>query len=155
MDAIQRGMPALSADWPEVKATAIAIGNLKDAAAKHGVSYEATRQRAAREKWPVGQRVHTLAREAKAASHAVILKTANVTRVTSASEALGDTVTDNQSRYTTAMSHVLADKAEAYKAAPLLAKPRDLNDLASAGAKVFATGGSGEGGTVAIQINIG
>lgn len=93
-------MPALSADWPEVKATAIATGSLKEAAEAHGVSYAATRQRAKRECWPVGQRPAKALTEARAAHHEQIQRankvatrsvtqavTPPVTRVTTAAQA--------------------------------------------------------------------
>ncbi len=75
-----------TADWSEVQATAIMTGSLKEAAEAHGVSYAATRQRAAREAWPVGQRPAKALAEAKAA-HAAAVATVTrqpVTNVTSA-----------------------------------------------------------------------
>jgi hypothetical protein len=76
-------MPEAIAHWPDVKATAIATGSLKDAAAAHSLPYSAVKMRASREQWPVGQRVHKQAREAQAAASQ---------QITLASDAIANTL---------------------------------------------------------------
>jgi len=83
-------MPALSADWEAVKATAIALGSIKEAAEAHGVSYGAARVQATREEWPVGRRVHEQARAVQQQAREQVVRSSKgaVTSVTSAAEAL-------------------------------------------------------------------
>ncbi len=89
------------ADWPEVKATAIATGSFEQAAKLHGLKSGTVRQRAAREGWPVGPRVHEAAAEAVALSRAAIVATQAqsgiVTNVTAA-EALAAANAENGAR---------------------------------------------------------
>lgn len=63
------------ADWPEVKATAIATGSFEEAAKLHGIAPATVRQRARREAWPVGPRLHQAAADAVALSRAAIVAT--------------------------------------------------------------------------------
>jgi hypothetical protein len=89
------------ADWPEVKATAIATGSFEEAAKLHGIKSGTVRQRAAREAWPVGPRVHEAAAEAVALSRAAIVATQArggiVTNVTTA-DAMAEANADNSRR---------------------------------------------------------
>ena len=84
------------ADWPQVKATAIATGSLKAAAEAHGISHDSVKQRAKREEWPVGRRALKMAAEAQAHANSQIIKASQgtVTRVTSASDALAATLAE-------------------------------------------------------------
>lgn len=107
-------MPALSADWPEVKGTAIATGSLKQAAAHHGVSYDALKMRASREEWPVGRRVHKLAQDAKTIAREQIIRASGgaVTSVTSTADALLSVLSDNKRRTKLAQSSYLVKASE-------------------------------------------
>ncbi len=86
--------PPVTADWSQVKATAIATGSLIDAADHHGLRYEAVKTRACREQWPVGRRVVRQLEEAKANADRQITLAGNasvtsvVTSVTSSSQAI-------------------------------------------------------------------
>lgn len=96
------------ADWIAVKATAISTGSLKRAAELHGVTHDAVRMRASREKWPVGQRVHAQLKEAQRVVQNQIMAASGgtVTHVTSAADAAikeraenGEATRDNLMRY--------------------------------------------------------
>ncbi len=88
-------MPApCTSDWPAVKATAIARNSIKEAAELHSVSYEAAKQRASREAWPVGRRPAKAAEQAKQVAHAQLVKVSPsaVASVTSASDAIATAI---------------------------------------------------------------
>lgn len=92
-------MPAPVTDWEQVKATAIATGNLKDAADAHGIEYGAVRVRAHRENWPVGRRVIVQAKAAQAVMNEQIARAnasqgKTVTPVTSTADALANALRD-------------------------------------------------------------
>lgn len=114
-------MPAaVHADWSQVRDTAVALNSIRDAAAQHGVPYDAAKQRAKRESWPVGRRIATVLATAKA-SHAVAVAKANpsaVTSVTSTTDALvNQLATDSQATkiaFSTATRKV-AEKVAAMK----------------------------------------
>lgn len=123
-------MPAQVADWSQVKATAIALGNLLHAAEQHGISYESVRVRAHREQWPVGRRVHKLAQQAQDQAHKqiVLASRGTVTSVTSTAQALENTLREGANetrigltRYAAKMAKQAADtgileQAPLYKA---------------------------------------
>ncbi len=91
-------MPAPSTtDWPAVKATAIARNSLKEAAALHNVPHGAVRQRACREKWPVGRRLGKAVQEAKQIDQQQLAKInpKSVTSVTSTADALVTALADD------------------------------------------------------------
>lgn len=106
-------MPAPIADWSEVKATAIATGNLQRAAELHGLPYDAVRQRSSREKWPVGFRVHKAVTEAKAAVTAQV-QAATQGRVTvvTAADAIAEVNKENGRRGRAALLRYGARSAE-------------------------------------------
>lgn len=87
-------MPSPVADWSQVKATAISTGSLKEAATQHGISHDSVKQRAKRESWPVGYRIHKIARAAQEAANASIIQCSKgaVTHVTSAADAIANTL---------------------------------------------------------------
>lgn len=107
-------MPAQVADWPAVKATAIHCGSLKEAAKSHDVEYDAVRQRAKREEWPVGRRVHKLARQAQEAADAQIIRASSgtVTSVTSAAQAAINTLAERQNETKMGLSGYVARMAK-------------------------------------------
>jgi hypothetical protein len=107
-------MPAQIADWSQVKATAIALASIKDAAAEHGVSYKAAKMRASREQWPVGRRVHKLAQQAQqqANTQMMIASKGTVTSVTSTADALANTLAERQKRSKLGLSSWLTESSE-------------------------------------------
>lgn len=58
-------------DWQEVKATAIALGSLIEAARRHQLPAKAVYERARREEWPTGRRPEKMARIAREQARAV------------------------------------------------------------------------------------
>lgn len=113
-------MPAQVADWPQVKATAIGTGSLKEAADAHGIEYGAVRVRAHREEWPVGRRVHKLAQQAQELASAQIIRASGgrVTGVTSAADALTTILAENKKRTKLALSSYLGDASEELQRVP-------------------------------------
>jgi hypothetical protein len=107
-------MPPTVANWPDVKATAIHTGSLLEAAEIHGIKYETVRQRACREKWPVGRRVHQQLQQAQEAAATQIIRAShgNVTSVTSASEAALATLADGARRTKLGLTKYAARMAE-------------------------------------------
>lgn len=135
-------MPAPIADWSQVKATAIGTGSLKDAAQHHQVSYKAVKMRASREKWPVGQRVHKMAREAQdLANHAIVqCSQGRVTSVTSAAEALESTLKQRQNHTKLGLSLFAARAARVASKLPqdkLLARAGEVKAVADIASKVW------------------
>lgn len=141
-------MPAsLVTDWTQVRATAIATGNLAEAARLHGVTHAATRQRASRERWPVGQRALTAVKQAVAHANAIQAAARRtergVTVVTpepvTASQALERHMTETRDEFRT---HTATALRNASRAASRLAdddaleQARRLADLVSAGTKL-------------------
>lgn len=111
-------MPALSADWEAVKATAIACGNLKEAAEAHGISHESVRMRASREQWPVGRRVHIQAQQARQTAQQQLVKASGgaVTSVTSAADALQNVMADHSKKAKIALARAGRAAAEHFSA---------------------------------------
>lgn len=107
-------MPAAIADWKSVKAHAIATGSLKEAADAFGLEEGTVRVRAHREEWPVGRRVQVMAEQAQAQAHAQIVKNngGNVTAVTSAADAVANTLLERRNRTKLAQSEYLARASE-------------------------------------------
>lgn len=151
-------MPALSADWPQVKGTAIATGSLKTAAEHHGVSYDALKMRASRESWPVGRRVHAMAQSAREAAHAQIVKvTGNVTSVTSTADALQSVLSENKKRTKVAQSRYLARASEELDKTPdteLLSVTDAALQLATMASKVYPEDQHGTGNAVVVTVNL-
>lgn len=89
--------PPLIADWEPVKTTAISTGSLKIASERHNISYDAVRQQASREQWPVATRIKKNLAKAKAAAQAaiVIRQPDAVTVVTNASDAMANQLADD------------------------------------------------------------
>lgn len=119
-------MPPPSTDnWEAVKATAIALNSIKLAAEQHGVGYEAARQQASREKWPVGRRPAKAAKEAQQFAHAQLVKVSPraVTSVTSTADALSNVLAEDSRETRISLS----------KAARQLAKKGETADLSEAG----------------------
>lgn len=128
-------MPAQVADWDQVKATAIATGSMIEAADRHGIKYEAVRQRACREQWPVGRRVFEQAKQAQVLAHQAIVKQSGgtVTSVTSAAEALEESLADGSRRTRIGLTRYAARMAEQaaeggnLEEAPLLKAVADIH----------------------------
>lgn len=107
-------MPPQVAHWPDVKATAIATGSLREAAEAHGISHDAVRQRACREEWPVGQRVHKMLQAAQEQANTQMSRASKgaVTHVTSAADALQSVLAENKRRSQVALSSYVAKTSE-------------------------------------------
>lgn len=144
-------MPALSADWQTVKTTAIALGSLKRACEEHGVSYGAAKVQAHRDNWPIGRRVHEIAKAAQAAAHEQLAKSSNrnVTGVTSTAAVLisiGD-------RTRAALADTVLRGAEASKLLDgddVLASARNIKELAATGALLHGWSGDVQ----RVQVNV-
>jgi molybdenum-dependent DNA-binding transcriptional regulator ModE len=80
---------ATQEQWNQVRDTAVACGSIKEGARVHGVSYQAAKQRAKREAWPVARRLNKAIVQARtAASRSLEAATGSVTSVTSTPDAL-------------------------------------------------------------------
>ncbi len=125
-------MPETATNWPDVKATTIATGSMQQAAEQHGVSYEAVRQRASREKWPVGRRVHQQAQAAREAANTQMIRASQgrVTSVTSAADALSNVLLEDGNATKLAGMRYARRTIEA---AAKLAEDEPLKALVSAG----------------------
>src|SRR5882724_6152636 len=85
--------------WNQVRDTAVACGSIKEAAGVHGVSYQAAKQRAKREAWPVARRLHKAIVQARAAaSRSLEAATGRVTSVTSTPGALVSIMAEHEQK---------------------------------------------------------
>ena len=129
-----------SEGWEAVKATAIARGSLKEAAALHGLPYSAAKQRAWRERWPVGRRLAQAVLDAKEAEQRrlALLNPQSVTHVTSSSEALIVGLANDRE---TSRAHLGQYSAKAAKAVALdpdpLSVTRQARDISSIAASLW------------------
>lgn len=151
-------MPAPNpvAYWPDVKATAIATGSMDQAAKLHGIAPATVRQRARREGWPVGRRVHDQAQQARAAADAQIVRASagTVTHVTSASDAALAANADNSRRGRSALLRYGAAAAEHAASLDGDAQLAAAPSVASV-AKVLATAGDwGQQQAQAVRVSI-
>lgn len=110
--------PAATANWEDVKATAIATGSLIDAAEHHGLKYETVRSRASREEWPVGRRVMQQLKAAQDAAHTQVQRAGKAsvvsvkTSATSATEAISSVLEEDGRETRLALSKVARRSAE-------------------------------------------
>ena len=147
-------MPAaLAVDWGAVKATAIATGSLLEASRLHGVTHDATRQRASREAWPVGQRALKAVEQAKA--HATAVQNAarrsqgsEVTVVTAApvtaAQALEAHLRTTREEFQTFAASAVRNAARAASRlddGEALKSSKKLADVVGAGTKLHGIGG--------------
>ena len=150
-------MPApISADWPAIRDTAVALQSIKLAAEKHGVPYPAARTRASREAWPVGRRISLALSTAKAA-HAQAIQKANpkaVTSATSTSDALVEALSEDNMETRISLSRGIRKAAETigkYKGTTILSNARKVKDIVSSAAQVH--GWEAKQGTGAVTLN--
>jgi len=132
---------------PAVKDTAISTGSLKEAARIHNVSYNAVKQKAYREKWPVGPRALKLAEAAVAHANDQVRKSIrraegrNIIPKTT-STALAEIIVEKHGEYRLDMATTVASAAKHASTLPpsvQLKEARKLDSLASAGGKIFGT----------------
>src|SRR5260370_38294239 len=99
--------------WNQVRDTAVACGSIKEAAAVHGVSYQAAKQRAKREAWPVARRLNKAKVQARAAaSRSLEAATGCVTSVTSTPNALVAILSERKDRTKLGLTKYAPEAAE-------------------------------------------
>ena len=132
---------ALTIDRDEVRATYLATGSLKEAAALHGLKYTTIKQWASRYEWETSTTIEKLRRRADSI---VELKRENghrdVTLVTKSSEALANHLENSAHMFKTNMAGALAKSSHALSEMDgytALDNSRRMVDLATAASKVF------------------
>jgi hypothetical protein len=152
-------MPApLTHDWEAVKATAIAMGNLKRASEAHNIPYQTIRTRACREKWPVGRRPAQQVKQAIQIQKDQLAKSnpRSVTSVTSSSEALESILAQRKETYLKGMSKAVekaTEYASSLKGSEAFRESRKVKELIDAGHKLHSIGEKEQGGTT-INLNV-
>jgi hypothetical protein len=142
-------MPAPSTtDWPAVKATAIARNSIKEAAALHNVPYDAAKQRACREKWPVGRRLGKAVQEAKSLEQAQLVKVnpSAVTSVTSTADALVTALAEDNRETRMSLSSATRKAARSLQGMPggdIVNGARKLKDVVSSAGIIHGWNESG------------
>jgi len=110
--------------WNQVRDTAVACGSIKEAAGVHGVSYQAAKQRAKREAWPVARRLHKAIVQARAAaSRSLEAATGRVTSVTSTPGALVSIMAEHEQKTKLSLSKASMNMAQQAEEAPLEQAP--------------------------------
>lgn len=155
-------MPApCTTDWPAVRATAIALNSIKEAAELHKVSYDAAKMRASREAWPVGRRPAKAVQSAEEVNQAQLAKInpKSVTSVTSTADALTSVLVNDERETRMSLSKATRKAARAVEGLPgvqVFGKARSLKDLVSSAAQLHGWGErGGEGGPDINILSIG
>jgi molybdenum-dependent DNA-binding transcriptional regulator ModE len=126
--------------WNQVRDTAVACGSIKEAAAVHGVSYQAAKQRAKREAWPVARRLNRAIVQARlAASRSLEAATGRVTSVTSTPDALVSIMAEHEQKTKLSLSKASMNMAQQAETAPLEQAP-DVHSVAKTAAIVHRWG---------------
>lgn len=161
-------MPApLVADWSQVQAVAIALGSLRAAADRCKVSYDAVKQRAKREQWPIGDRAEVLrlehtqaAIDSGSTAQSVVSPPVTVTAGQQIADHLRETGEKTRSALATAL-HRAAGAGAALPEREALAESQSLHNVAKAAALVHGWQQAGESGAgllslsgCAVQINV-
>lgn len=129
-------------EWSDVRTTAVALNSLKLAADQHRVSYDATKQRAVREKWPVGLRLSRAIRRAKDERDAAVVKKRSKAlslSVTSTSDAIAKQLAEENIRTKAGFSRAavrVAEHASKAKVPKLLQNSKSYRDLAAIAGQV-------------------
>ena len=156
-----------AAQWNEVQVSACALGSIKAAAERHGVSYAAARKRAERDQWPVpgspslALRVKAHREEAEAAGVASVSQAVTTRAMLSparvVAEDLAETGRKTRALLATGLLHAAG---QVRRTRHPLAKARAIRDVASAAATVHpaefgaglgARGGSQQDASILIQ----
>jgi hypothetical protein len=147
--------------WNAVQVSACALGSIKAAAVRHGVSYQAARKRAERDKWPVPgspsltRRVDAHREEAQAAGFEILSH--GVTRsISSPAEVVSDDLAETGRKTRHLLARGLLNAAgQARRTKHPLARARQIRDVAAAAAQVHGWQQHGCQQTVqAIEINL-
>ena len=139
-------MPApCTTDWPAIRATAIALNSIKEAAARHSVPYTAAKKRASREQWPVGRRPARAVQEAKQLEQAQLAKVSpkSVTTVTSTADALESSLAENNEETRMSLSIAARNGARALAKMPgedVVRKSGNFKDITTAAGHLHGWG---------------
>jgi hypothetical protein len=164
--------PCTSAEgWEAVKATAIARNSIKEAAGLHNVPYAAAKQRASREKWPVGRRPAKNVQQAKQVDQQQLAKISHksVTTVTSTADALSKALEEDNRETRLSLSVATRKAAKTFRKMPggdIIGAAQNLKHVVSSASQIHSwdEGGTSPGltlnflslsGDMGIQINTG
>ena len=118
---------ATQEQWSQVRDTAVACGSIKEAAAVHGISYNAAKQRARREKWPVARRLQKLIATREQAQQQLVTRNNATTslspHVTSTSDALVTLLSEHEHKTKLSLSKATMNMAQQAETAPLEQAP--------------------------------
>lgn len=113
---------AIVDDWGKVRDLAASLGSIKDACVQLGVNYDAARQRAKRDNWPVGRRLDKLVTSAQTEKTRQIVakngQNAVVTSVTSTADHLASRVVTNCTKAREFLSRAAVKGAKAFANLP-------------------------------------
>jgi hypothetical protein len=148
--------PPLLADWEPIRATAVSTGSLRTAADRHGVSYDAVKQRAHREAWPVGRRIITAVRDAKQAADQQLATLNRSNRVTPVTTTDALTLEHVENGHTSRLlaSRLARQSLERSQPVPV-ESAADLHSVVKSLGLLHGWNDSSQQPDVAIQINVG
>ena len=127
--------------WDHVRATAIALGSLKEAAEVHGVTYASVKLQASNHKWGFRQTMGALRK--------------NTVHIPTSGEVLSAHIreTGQMTRHMLAKA-LLHGAGQAQKTKHPLAKSRNINELATAAAKVHGWDKEDNSGSIVVPIQV-